>query len=59
MIKKKPLKTVTNTVKAATKQSLIYENDGGQKRLRCRKAKKATTRYTVQIVKHNITVMGD
>ena len=36
--KNRPLKTVTNTLKA-TKQSLIYETDGGQKTLKSKKTK--------------------
>ena len=36
--KNKPLKTVTNTLKA-TKQSLIYETDGGQKTMKSRRTK--------------------
>lgn len=42
---KKPLKTVTNTTAITpltkkTKQSLIYEQDGGKKSLKCKKAKR-------------------
>ena len=36
--KNRPLKTVTNTIKA-TKQSLIYETDGGQKTMKSRRTK--------------------